>query len=253
MMGENMHLTNAEEKIKQYCEKNADRIYSYSIGHLASEVFTTPSTISKLSRKMGFNSFIEFKVYFKENYSSIIKHKTIDDFKENYLKSMIKVYDGIEIEQIKNFVETINPDDKLIAHGQGSSLLAAHYLRDNLLRMGYNIQIEHDFFKLSLISSSDSGSRPVKLIIFSHSGETKEIFQAFDEINMEKITVYAITMKATSSLGMCAKSQINYANFNLPETPFSNNSYVTQVMVCDLLLSEFGKKTRLFHKFNAQY
>lgn len=69
-------LSNAEKEINQYVLSNLDNVKNMSIRKLAKETYTTPTTVMRYCKKLGYGGFEEFKI----NIQNDLKDLNYDDF-----------------------------------------------------------------------------------------------------------------------------------------------------------------------------
>lgn len=246
-----MRYTQVEAKIIDYCQQNANNIYDDSISTLAEKVYTTPSTISKLTRKMGYNSFIEFKIDCQMKFGITQSKLNVDEFVINYSNKFTQSLEKIDLTQILKVKEQLMNSEDIILFGIGSSAGAAKYLKNNLLRLNMRTLQENNFYSNSMQLHARNNYK-VALVIFSHSGETREIIQSLEDVNIDSFEIILVTSKPDSTLGRIANDIISYSIETDDKSPFSNWSYTIQISICDILLNELTRDITPNIKLNSQ-
>lgn len=246
-----MKYTQVETKIIIYCQENANHIYDDSISTLAEKVYTTPSTISKLTRKMGYNSFIEFKIDYQMKYGVTQSELNVDEFVVNYSNQFTNALNKIDLQQIISCKELLMSADDILLFGIGSSAGAAKYLKNNLLRLNIRAMQENNFYSNSMQLHARSNGKLI-LVLFSHSGETREIIQSLADVDTSTFEIVLVTAKPNSTLGEMADHLIFYNIETDDKSPFSNWSYTIQIAICDILLNELTRDITPNIKLNSQ-
>lgn len=247
-----MNYTEVEKKIIKYCQDNANAIYDDTISSLAQKVFTSPSTISKLSRKMGYNSFIEFKIDHQIKYGVSRTESTVNEFITTYLSEFEKAISNINLQDIISWKQLIVDSHEVLLFGIGSSAHSAKYLKNNLLRLNVRALQESSFYSNTVQLHNRSIDHQVVLVLFSHSGNTSEILQSLDDVDMSKFKVVTVTSDPTSKLAKLSDLVITYDIETDKRSPFSNWSYIVQIGICDILLNELARTITPTNKLNAQ-
>lgn len=86
-------LSNAEKEIHQYVLTNVDLMKGMSVRALAAETFTTPTTIIRYCRKLGYSGFEEFKI----NIHNDLKDLQYDDFLIKDSENMIHIVNKMKL------------------------------------------------------------------------------------------------------------------------------------------------------------
>lgn len=247
-----MKYTEVEYKIIKYCEDHANEIYKDTINVLSNKIFVAPSTISKLSRKMGYNSFIEFKLDFQLKYEVNQTVITSNEFVDNYIAQLNKSIKEVNLDRVVRVKDMIKNSDEVLLFGIGSSGKSANYLKNNLLRFNINAMQETSFISNSMQLHARSDKHKVLLIIFSHSGKTEEILKSLSDVDTTQFKIAIITSNSSSTLAGLSDEQIIYSINVKKQSPFSNWSYIIQSAICDILLNELTRDIKPKVKLNSQ-
>lgn len=247
-----MNYTTVELKIIKYCEENAGDIYQDTIKTLAEKVYTSPSTISKLTRKMGYNSFIEFKLDFQMKYGINHSKVSTNSFIDNYTEQLDKSLSSLDLDLFIRIKEAITNSEEVLLFGIGSSAQAAKYLKNNLLRLNITAMQENNFYSNTMQLHARAQKSRVTLIIFSHSGNTSEVLQSLEDVDTTLFEIIVITSDYSSKLAKLSDIVITYETNVIEKSPFSNWSYIVQIAICDILLNELTQDIIPNIKLNSQ-
>jgi DNA-binding MurR/RpiR family transcriptional regulator len=122
-------FTSLEESIIEYILNNIDSCMDEGIRGIAKKAYTSPSTIMRLSKKLGYNGFVELvyslklKVSTKDNSEIINALENKHIFTTNYDKA------------IDDFINYIDKGNILVS-GEGFSELVSKYIYMKFLVIG---------------------------------------------------------------------------------------------------------------------
>ena len=174
-------LTSLEESIITYVLNNIDNCMDDGIRGIAKKTYTSPSTIMRLSKKLGYNGFVELvyslklKVSTEDNneFINVIENKQV--FTTNYDNA------------IDDFVKCIENGNILVS-GEGFSELVSKYMYMKLLVLGrksvLSTFIDFDILfdnhveiidSVVLISKSGEGNHCVKTCMLAKERNLKVI------------------------------------------------------------------------------
>ena len=115
-------LTKLEEELHEKLSKAVSEDNKIKIIEAAEIGEVSPSKVSKLVRKLGFDNFKQYKLYFSGQEMNLEKHK-----KSNEIERLMRFLENFESEVIDDFVSIFQKYDKIILFGLGPSFIAAEY------------------------------------------------------------------------------------------------------------------------------
>ena len=192
--------------------EDPEAVSGLSIHELAAYAFASPSTITRLCKKLGLKGYKEFQhllIYdlalLRENSSSKIEDLAPTDTSQQTIKKVTR--DNIDSLRL---VEKLNDSDVYDAcvdlmsnartinlFGMGASLLSAHDLHYKLLRIGVSCNLLDDWHG-QLLYASNSGPDDLSIAI-SYSGLTEEVNTCVRRARERGGKVIAITGAAIDS------------------------------------------------------
>lgn len=220
-------LSNKEKEIARFLLSNNKNITNINIRKLADFTNTSPATITRFSKKIGCENFVDLK----------IKLHSPDDINtasnENLLKqSVFEYYSDVinktekitEMVDINKLIKQIKQAGRIFVLGVGSSGLTAMEFSQRLLRMGLNSTSISDSH-LMLITSSIV--RKGDLVIgISTSGETKEVIDALLLAKKNQADIVGITCFTKSKLSKIVDLSINaYSSLFINDKNFINSQF----------------------------
>lgn len=226
-------FSDKEKAIGSYLIREKDNINNISISNLAEKIGASCAAISRFSKKIGCESFVDMKINLSNsrNTSNDSDDKIIfTDIYKYYKEAIYRTNSLIDKELIYKTIDEIKSANKISIYGVGSSGLSCNEFYQRLLRMGFNVNCVTDSHMM-IISSSIVNSGDL-VIGISISGETKEVKKALEIAKENGAKVISITSYKDSSIGKL--SDIVLLAYN---TEFVNvNNFInTQFLIMYLL------------------
>ncbi|MEE6453112.1 MurR/RpiR family transcriptional regulator [Gottfriedia acidiceleris] len=81
-------LNDTDDQIVDFILSNKEEVVSYSIQYLANQLFTVPNTITRLSKKLGFDGYSQMKNSLKEEMNSQSNFSKEDSLTYNIHKTI---------------------------------------------------------------------------------------------------------------------------------------------------------------------
>ncbi|RXY96974.1 MurR/RpiR family transcriptional regulator [Malacoplasma penetrans] len=195
------NLNEIEKDLLKKINENPIQFLDNNIIDISKSFYSSKSSISRLSQKIGFKHLSDMKLYISGKLAMQDLYNL--DKEESNTKSRIRnlrtynifaineTLSNINISDIKNICANIIKSRKVICYGLGSSFLAAQELSQNMLKLGINSISINDIHNLLLaLSSADKSDL---LVLFSKSGTNKEISYSIKVCNELNIDVLLIT------------------------------------------------------------
>ena len=256
-------LSTAEKYIAEYILSNTDEAKDLTIRELAEVTFTSPSSIIRFCRSLGFKGFKDFRQAFlielsTMNQDSFGTSLTID--KEDSLKTISSKVTYTNIKSLEEtlllldsnvldqIVELLLSSKKILLFGIGSSQIVAQDFSLKMLRLSKDCYLNMDVHS-QLLLAENSTSEDVA-IIYSYSGETKEMLDYLDACLNNNTPVIAITRYSQSKLSKKSTYQL-YTSASEPLFRYgAMSSRLSQLTINDILYS--GMITKNYNKLMEQ-
>ncbi len=201
------HLTKLEKDLLQgLLEGKSKFTYKkFTISNIAKEFLVSNTSVHRLSEKLGYDSFIQFKDdYFKKNENEIDESSVKDN---DFVNLMIDTYSLVS-ESINNeIIDKMNSCKKINIYGMGMSNYLGKIFQIKLQLLGIPAE-QHDDSRFMRLSSRILKKEDDLVIILSRSGETPELLEVLVEANLREIDVVLITETRGSTFERMCKYKI---------------------------------------------
>lgn len=244
------NFTEKEKKVARYILKNKSKIKNKSITNLATATDTSTATITRFSKKIGVNSFVELKMKL-HTFNELENYNKIDDIFvniTNYYKKVLKNSQQlVDKSSINKLVEKIKNATKIYIYGIGSSGLTASEMMLRLLRMGFDVYSITDSHLMKINSAIISEKDLV--ISISISGKTKEIIKSL-KVSKEN-GAEIVTITSFEDTPILQYSDMNFLIYNtafVEQQRFINSQFSAMYLldiICTILLQD----KELNHKY----
>ncbi|MFV0254826.1 MAG: MurR/RpiR family transcriptional regulator [Erysipelotrichaceae bacterium] len=200
------NFTRNEREVLNTLRSKIKYIEKFEIESLSKECYTSISSISRIYKKLGFVSYLEFKYF-------LIQEKQKCNIENvNYDVNLISSIDDLFTNKYNNDIETLSTKIKLSAEiyivAVGQSKLIAKYLQKNFELLGISIYIISESHMISKLPSLIHDS--TLLIVISTSGSTSSVIQPIVKLSQRILNenTFLITSNSTSSLACEIRQQI---------------------------------------------
>ncbi|WP_066305612.1 MurR/RpiR family transcriptional regulator [Bacillus sp. FJAT-29814] len=259
-------LSKSEEILAKYILSEKENIEKLSTIDLANATYTSPSTVVRLSKKLGFSGWNELKEKYLEELHYLNRHFTeIDpnypfEAQDSFLTIASKIghlatetiQDTISLlknDDLKKAVDLLDKARVINVYGISNSLLMAYDFRNKMLRI--NRRVEMMDLPADQIYVASNSSPTDTAILISYSGESSEVLRIAEILRTNKTPIIAITSIGENSLKEFADCTLSISTreklFSKIASYSTNNSIH---LVLDILYSCLFK---LNYKENLEY
>lgn len=240
-------LTKKEQLIAKYILQYPQDVPQMSIHELAMASGTSPSSVVRLCKSLGYNGYKEFcrlltadisanrqddivyeDVHPGDSLASIAKNVVLSNMYA--IESSLQILD---IDQLEQAVEVMSNADRIDFYGVGTSSLVALDAHNKILRINKNSNASEDPH-VQVLSAATLKKGDVAVII-SYSGETRDALIIADIAKKASATLIAITKYGKNSLS--AQADINLPTFSNETLIRSGamSSRISQLTIIDIL------------------
>lgn len=254
----NFKATKSDKLLINYIKNNIEDVFYKPISQIAKESNIGEATITRFSKKIGFNGLQDFKVTLAQEISSNSNKKNIINSNIENNESAIDTARKLltsNVNTLENTVDIINSEDihkcaKLIINakkiyfvGIGYSGIIAQDSNYKFMRIGLNcVSFDSSHTMIMMASIMEKGDL---LISISHSGETEEIIRTVELAKENKVDVIAITENKESVLKDVSDVHLAYVSGETVLETGSISSKLAQIFLIDLVYTQVVKE-----KFN---
>lgn len=254
-MREVKDLTPSERQVVNYILENPEEATGIGISELAQKTYTSTSTIMRLCKRLGLDSFVSFRqnlvrdldVYRRTSILAkarepIEKTDSIEDIFEKVssynAKSIIDFKELNKVSVVKSVMNLMTSAECFDFYGVGASNLVAQDAKLKAMRLGV-LASSYDHFGEMIIASRISDKKRLAFMI-SYSGETLDILKSAKILASRGIPTVSITRNTANSL-------CNICDYNLfvssIESVFrmgATSSRIGSLNVIDILFTAYA-------------
>ena len=202
-----------EQTILQYLLDSPEDVLGKSIHDLARFTYTSPSTIVRFCRKLGFDGYKDFRLTlsselalrqkdFEEKRKSVTEYDTLPDIVDKVIgKTITSLQDSrslIEYEMLEKAIDMICDCRTVVFFGAGASLLAARDAYLKFLRIGKAAVINDDW-STQLVQARNMTPDDLGFVL-SYSGQTTEVIACIEALKQSKVPIITITRYGPSPI-----------------------------------------------------
>lgn len=249
-------FTNSEEKIADYIIEYTDEVYHMTSEELAKATKTSPASVIRFSKKLGYEGFQELKIAIAkdsidgEDGSSDKSNEEItthDDVKEiiekissENMKAIRETASLLDEKAIDRATSILSRARSINIFGVGSSLLVGEEFRNKLIRINMPVTLHLDPY-LQLVSASNMDFDDVAIGI-SHSGRTSETYKLLKAAKKAGARTISITKYGENPISDLADISLYTTEVERELRMGAMASRVAQLTVVDILFVNLIKR-----------
>lgn len=191
-------------RIYEYLITNALIVPYMTIRELAQEVEVSTTSIMRFIKKLGFDSFSEFKYKYKEMSKENTKVTQAYDFNE-VIDCLSKFNSPFYVDRFNSATEIIGNADFVAFLGIGNSGSIGKYGARRFSSAGiFAMSVDDPYLRVSQMHSNGV------VIALSVSGETPEVIREINQFKGHGLKVISITTTETSTIAKLSDVTIPY-------------------------------------------
>lgn len=241
-------MSGAEATIADFLLAHGRDLKRYSTRDLADSTYTSPATVIRLCKKLGFSGFEEFRARYLDEQRYLEQRADVVDVNFPFAKDDTSMRAAHRISQL--YSETIEDTMSLLRYGDlqkatrlisrcqrihvfsfGTAMNQAESFREKMLKIGKSVIISNNL-NYQLYEAECLGPSDLALIV-SYSGETEKILLVAQTCRERRIPVIALTSFGDNSLTGYADCKLTLST---KETLFENTADFSTHMSVNLLL-----------------
>lgn len=236
----------SQKVVADYVLNHPNEVMLNTLVEIASACNVSETTVLRFLHKINFNSYQLFKINITQEISKDTPNVVYEDihFKDTTQQIIGKIIsstvsslqDSIEVIDpgvIKKVVNKITSSNKILIIGVGASASIATDMYHKLIKLGLNVVCCNDPHLINILSISLTPKD--FLIVFSHSGESREVLDAVSIAKEQKCEVGAITSYAKSTLANRAKYVICSSSLETKFRSDAMTSRIIQLVIIDII------------------
>jgi DNA-binding MurR/RpiR family transcriptional regulator len=238
-------FTQSEQKISEYILKNQEEVVNLSAQELGEKTGTSPASIVRFSRKLGFSGFGELKIEIAKTTSSeeeqldtiILPKDSVSDITEKVINravtSLKETYSLINTTNLEEAINLMREAETIYLFGIGASSLVAMDLMYKLVRINKRVIFNIDSH-LQLAAAVHITNKDVAIGI-SYSGKTREVNEGVIRAKEKGAKVISITNCNKNPLSSISDISLNIPNEERQLRFGAISSRMDQLALIDIL------------------
>ncbi|MCA0938562.1 MurR/RpiR family transcriptional regulator [Salipiger pacificus] len=207
LMQEGLKLSHSEQRIADLVLKDIDFATNASITDLAARAEVSPPTVTRFCRRLGCNSFSDFKVtlakssyvglrYLRPEAKSSTPSEVAEDIVTKAQKALFMMHDALDMAAMERAAQTLSGAEMIYAFGSGgNSSMIVNEMQNRLFRLGARITTSTDH-GMQMMQASAVTPRDV-VIGSSFSGRNAELVRAFGLARDQGAKTIALTQSGS--------------------------------------------------------
>ncbi len=245
----------AKKAIIKFILKDPENIIKHNVRSLAKETYTSPSTIVRFCKNLGFEGFSDFKNALIYDVARINQNKglfqrehknenNIDKIIETVtLKNIMALQNSAKLQDNKNLLQAVEMIEKaknVCIFAMGSSYLVAKDLVQKFMRIGMMFHVFEDSH-LQLQMAKNMTDEDVALAI-SYSANTIEVVESVKQAKLNGSKVILISAFEQSELSLMSDLVLPVAMTEERYRIGAMSSRISQLNVVDILYNIYVDK-----------
>ncbi|MBD1380534.1 MurR/RpiR family transcriptional regulator [Metabacillus arenae] len=243
-------LSESERYLLEYIHQHLEEIATMSIVTLSERATVSTATIVRLMKKIGYNGYTSFKYRLKQDKQMIDYEDQLgnidEDIKQAIKKNEEEVLKTIQLQsigQIEDAVQKIHDAEKIYIFGRGFSEMIAKEMMVKLQVMGKTCE-NHDDPNIIRIKSRKMEKNELAIFI-SLQGETQELVEACQNLNIKQVTTITLTTRVDSSLSRLSDmTLIGYKSEHSLFPEYEVRSRLSLNVIARILLDAYVIRTK---------
>lgn len=221
---------------------NENKLSSIGIEELAKLCNTSKSTIMRLTKKIGFSGYSEFKNYLKwenkNNTNSEINNELFSAMNTDFQATMRLLEDSLSIQEV---VKKIYDSNMILLYSTG---VGQKYCASEMQRLF--MQLNKHMYRADGYEEFNLSSKNLKendlVFIFSLSGDAKGLEDVLHILKLNKVTIVSITNMQQNKLSTLADYRLYMFSSPLEvEQKLIHNSFSNAYVVIEYLFRAYFK------------
>ena len=245
-------MSGTEATIAQYICAHPEEAAHLTVRELADRTYSSPSSVVRLCRFVGFAGYKEFRQELLLNVHSLGETGSHEEAKLDGTSSISDIIGSItrrniqcledtqyllNVEEVTACVELIRKARTILLFGIGASLCVARDAYLKFLRVDKPCVLNDDWH--SQLLQARNATREDVAIIFSYSGQTKEMIECMEALRENGCPRIAVTRSVPSPVAKLANHCLYTATNEFTFRIGALSSRMAQLNVVDILYAAY--------------
>lgn len=235
------YFTDSEKVILEYVLNNMNKVIKMSSNKLSEETFTSPATITRLCKKLGFTGFNELKFFINNEINT--GNRPIASY-DNWMLLKDDIQQTLEFIEKVDFTkinELIGKSKRIYAFGTSwGERHALELFMRNFLAINVHIVLIPSITEFQWITNEITNEDLV--FVVSYSGSNTDLIDAVKHFQYKNIPVISITPDKKNTLANLSLIKLYYTVTELNETNSTINSEHNLFTTLHILLDAMYRK-----------
>lgn len=243
--------TQTELQVIDYLLHHANEVVSLSIHELSERTYSSPTSIIRLCKKLGFLGYKDFtrqllvdqttRKFRAEESRGVANQGNHNHFLTGMVQQNIQVLmalkSSLDPALIQACVAALDHADKIVFFGIGASLLVAKDAQMKFVRIDKMVHLSDDWHT-QLLMARNLTSKDLAFAI-SYSGETQEVLECSKEAKRLGAKIVTMTCSKHNSLMEMADIPLQLPQTELGLRTGAMASRIAQLTLIDVIYSQF--------------
>ncbi len=243
-IAENAHqLNKSDNEILSFCIRNNQTLSRMKVQEVADTLYTSPASVVRFCKKLGFSGFSEFKAGIRAELSQDSQNEGQKSHPTDFLKDVHKTIELIPEETIGRVLEKIHSCRRTEIYAAGSSRTVAAEFVKRLQVIGKPAYWYDDSSLMNI--SAREVTKDDLVIVISVSGETSLVLAAATMAKSRGASIVSVTDLGSSALSDMADENIYVNSTYFIKADIKIRSRVQLLLVCEYMffryLEEYGQ------------
>lgn len=245
-------MSGTEATIAKYICAHPEEAAHLTVRELADRTYSSPSSVVRLCRTVGFDGYKEFRQELMLDVHSLGETGSHEEAELDGTASIPDIIDSItrrntqclqdtqyllSVEEVTVCVELIRKARTILLFGIGASLCVARDAYLKFLRVDKPCVLNDDWHS-QLLQARNATSEDLA-IVFSYSGQTTEMVECMKALKETGTPIIAVTRSAPSPVAKLADHRLHTATNEFTFRIGALSSRIAQLNVVDVLYAGF--------------
>ncbi|MBD7914663.1 MurR/RpiR family transcriptional regulator [Clostridium sp. Sa3CUN1] len=235
-------LNKNELDILNFCMKHADDIKSIRINDLAENTYTSPASIVRFCKKLGFAGFSEFKASFSLNIKNTEEtfNNNFNENSPNLFKDINKSIELINEDILEEILELLHNANRIEFFGEGSSRIVCSEVAKKFRTIG-KTAFNYDDSSMMYIAATSLTSNDL-IFAISVSGETIQVLKALNIAKSRGAKIISLTDLSNNSQSKLADKSIYVTSTSFVREKYNIVSRTQALIIAEYIFFRYLEK-----------
>jgi DNA-binding MurR/RpiR family transcriptional regulator len=186
-------LNDTDDQVVEYILNNKQDFVTKSIQSLAATLYTVPNTITRLSKKLGYDGFSHLKNRIKDELDS-----TDGEKKDSSNYFIQKTFELLDMEQIETTAKMLQDAKHVLFYAVGDTADFCRMMVRHLRVVGKSS--EYSIHRHEMLHMIEEMNKQDVLFLISLSGETPQVLELAEKAVQRNIPIISLTHFSRNSL-----------------------------------------------------